>query len=56
VLFLAPIVIGGDGVPAVGTLGTRSPAGALRLRGLRTDWAGDDLVLETSLPFSPVAL
>jgi diaminohydroxyphosphoribosylaminopyrimidine deaminase/5-amino-6-(5-phosphoribosylamino)uracil reductase len=56
VLFLAPIVIGGDGVPAVGTLGTRSPAGAMRLRELRTDWAGDDLVLEASLPFSPVAL
>jgi diaminohydroxyphosphoribosylaminopyrimidine deaminase/5-amino-6-(5-phosphoribosylamino)uracil reductase len=56
VLFLAPIVIGGDGVPAVAALGTRSVARAIRLRNLRLDREGDDVVIEASLPLKSVAL
>jgi len=56
VLFLAPILIGGDGVPLVGSLGTRDPARALRLRDLRIEHVGRDLVVEGTLPLSRVAL
>jgi len=56
VLFMAPLVIGGDGVPAVATLGIRHPSRALRLQGLRHEVIGEDLVVEASLPFSPGAL
>lgn len=56
VLFLAPIMIGGDGVPAVAALGTRSVARAIHLRNLRLDREGDDVVIEASLPLKPVAL
>jgi len=56
VLFLAPILIGGDGVPVVGALQTRRVARAIRLRDMNLDRAGDDVVVEASLPFSSVAL
>jgi diaminohydroxyphosphoribosylaminopyrimidine deaminase/5-amino-6-(5-phosphoribosylamino)uracil reductase len=56
ILFLAPILLGGDGVPVVGSLGARNPADALKLRGLRMERVGPDLVLEATLPLPPVAL
>jgi diaminohydroxyphosphoribosylaminopyrimidine deaminase/5-amino-6-(5-phosphoribosylamino)uracil reductase len=56
VLFVSPLVIGGDGVPAVASLGTRYPSRALRLQGMRHELIGEDLVVEASLPFSPGAL
>jgi diaminohydroxyphosphoribosylaminopyrimidine deaminase/5-amino-6-(5-phosphoribosylamino)uracil reductase len=56
VLFLAPIIIGGDGVPAVAALGTRSVARAIHLGNLRVDREGNDVVIEASLPLKPVAL
>ena len=56
VLFLAPMIIGGDGVPAVAALGTKRVAGAVQLRNLKIDRVGEDLVIEASLPLSPVAL
>lgn len=56
VLFMAPLVMGGDGVPAVASLGTRHPSRALRLQGVRHEVIGEDLVVEASLPFSPGAL
>jgi diaminohydroxyphosphoribosylaminopyrimidine deaminase/5-amino-6-(5-phosphoribosylamino)uracil reductase len=56
VLFLAPMIIGGDGVPAVAALGTKRVAGAVQLRNVKFDRIGDDLVIEASLPLSPRAL
>ena len=56
VLYLAPILLGGDGIPVVGPLGVREPARALRLRGLRVASVGQDLVVEATLPLSRVAL
>jgi diaminohydroxyphosphoribosylaminopyrimidine deaminase/5-amino-6-(5-phosphoribosylamino)uracil reductase len=46
VLFVAPAVLGGDGVPAVGPLGLRRAARALRLEHVAVGRAGDDLVIE----------
>jgi len=45
VLFVAPRLLGGDAVPAIGTLGITSVARALRLRDMRVARAGQDLVL-----------
>jgi diaminohydroxyphosphoribosylaminopyrimidine deaminase/5-amino-6-(5-phosphoribosylamino)uracil reductase len=56
VLFLAPVLLGGDGVPLVGGLGIRDPAAALRLRGLRVERLGRDLVVEATLPLARAAL
>jgi diaminohydroxyphosphoribosylaminopyrimidine deaminase/5-amino-6-(5-phosphoribosylamino)uracil reductase len=56
VLFLAPLLIGGDGVPLVGPLGAREPARALRLLDLRAERLGPDLVVEATLPLPRVAL
>jgi diaminohydroxyphosphoribosylaminopyrimidine deaminase/5-amino-6-(5-phosphoribosylamino)uracil reductase len=46
VLFLAPAVLGGDGVPAVGPLGLRRAGAAVRLEGMAVAHVGSDLVLE----------
>jgi diaminohydroxyphosphoribosylaminopyrimidine deaminase/5-amino-6-(5-phosphoribosylamino)uracil reductase len=46
VLFVAPAVLGAEGVPAVGPLGLRRAAQALRLEGVAVGRAGDDLVVE----------
>jgi diaminohydroxyphosphoribosylaminopyrimidine deaminase/5-amino-6-(5-phosphoribosylamino)uracil reductase len=45
-LFLAPAVLGGDGVPAVGPLGLARVAEAIRLEALGVAAAGGDLVIE----------
>jgi len=50
VLFIAPILIGGDGVPAVGSLGTKVPSRAVRLIGLASHRVGGDLMIEGTLP------
>jgi diaminohydroxyphosphoribosylaminopyrimidine deaminase/5-amino-6-(5-phosphoribosylamino)uracil reductase len=55
-LFLAPIVLGGDGVPAVGALGIEHPARAPRLVLAGVERVGGDLLVEASLPLSAVAL
>jgi len=46
VLFVAPLLLAGDGVPAVAPLGLRRVADALRIDGLAVGRAGRDLVLE----------
>jgi diaminohydroxyphosphoribosylaminopyrimidine deaminase/5-amino-6-(5-phosphoribosylamino)uracil reductase len=46
ILFLAPVLFGGDGVPAVGALGVARPAGAVRLELVAVTRIGPDLVLE----------
>lgn len=56
VLFLAPMLIGGDGVPAVGSLAIRRPSRGIRLQQPRCDRAGRDLVVEATLPLSAFAL
>jgi diaminohydroxyphosphoribosylaminopyrimidine deaminase/5-amino-6-(5-phosphoribosylamino)uracil reductase len=56
VVFLAPILIGGDGVPMVGRLGTATPRRALRLVRMQVGRAGGDVMVGGSLPFAPPAL
>ena len=46
VLFVAPLLLAGDGVPAVGPLGLRRVADAIRIEGLAVGRAGRDLVVE----------
>jgi diaminohydroxyphosphoribosylaminopyrimidine deaminase/5-amino-6-(5-phosphoribosylamino)uracil reductase len=46
VLFVAPRLVGGDGVPAIGPLGVRRVARALAVQDLAVARVGDDLVLE----------
>jgi diaminohydroxyphosphoribosylaminopyrimidine deaminase/5-amino-6-(5-phosphoribosylamino)uracil reductase len=46
VLFMAPAVLGGDGVPAIAPLGIRRVADGIRLDGLAVARLGDDVVLE----------
>jgi diaminohydroxyphosphoribosylaminopyrimidine deaminase/5-amino-6-(5-phosphoribosylamino)uracil reductase len=46
VLFLAPALLGGDGVPAIGPLGVRRVARAVRVEDVAVGRVGDDLVLE----------
>lgn len=46
VLFVAPSILGGDGVPAVGSLGIRRAAGALRLAQITMRRVGEDVVVE----------
>jgi len=46
VLFLAPRLLGGDGVPAVGRLGVARVRDAVAVTGLAVARVGDDLVLE----------
>jgi diaminohydroxyphosphoribosylaminopyrimidine deaminase/5-amino-6-(5-phosphoribosylamino)uracil reductase len=49
VFFLAPVILGGDGLAAVGALGLRRVTQALRITGLAVGWVGSDLVLEGRL-------
>lgn len=46
VLFVAPVLLGGDGVPAIGGLGVARIADALRLVPTRICRVGDDLMVE----------
>ena len=46
VLFVAPTILGGDGVPAVGALGIGHVRSAIQLENLATARVGRDLVLE----------
>ena len=46
VLFLAPALLGADGVPAIGPLGLGRASAAVRLEGLAVGHVGPDLVLE----------
>ncbi len=46
VFFLAPTLLGGDALPAVGTLGITRVADAIHIDGLSTARVGEDLVLE----------
>ena len=55
-LFIAPVVIGGDGVPAVGSLGVRSLRQAPRVSRLRVQPLGADLLLEATLSLRGSAL
>ncbi len=55
-MFLAPRIIGGDGVPAVGSLGVARLAEALRLGAMHVERLGPDLLVEATLPSGRVAL
>jgi diaminohydroxyphosphoribosylaminopyrimidine deaminase/5-amino-6-(5-phosphoribosylamino)uracil reductase len=55
-LLLAPMIIGGDGVPVVGALRVRSLDRAPRLTGLRVEPIGGDLLVEATLSLPPRAL
>jgi diaminohydroxyphosphoribosylaminopyrimidine deaminase / 5-amino-6-(5-phosphoribosylamino)uracil reductase len=46
VLFVAPLLLGGDAVPAIGPLGVRRVARALGIDGLAVGRIGHDLVIE----------
>src|SRR3989442_10484037 len=46
VLFIAPVLLGGDGVPAVGPLGLRRVMDAIRLGEVAVGRVGRDLVVE----------
>jgi diaminohydroxyphosphoribosylaminopyrimidine deaminase/5-amino-6-(5-phosphoribosylamino)uracil reductase len=46
VIFIAPAVMGGDGVPALGPLGIARAADAIRLERTTVRRAGDDVVVE----------
>jgi diaminohydroxyphosphoribosylaminopyrimidine deaminase / 5-amino-6-(5-phosphoribosylamino)uracil reductase len=46
VLFVAPVLLGGDGIPAIGGLGVGRVADALRLAPIRVRQVGDDLMVE----------
>jgi diaminohydroxyphosphoribosylaminopyrimidine deaminase/5-amino-6-(5-phosphoribosylamino)uracil reductase len=43
-IFYSPCLIGGDGVPMVGTLGVLRPLGAVRLIREKCEVSGNDLV------------
>lgn len=51
VLFVAPVLLGGDGVAAIGPLGLTRVAGGPRVDGLAVARAGDDLILEGRLRY-----
>jgi diaminohydroxyphosphoribosylaminopyrimidine deaminase / 5-amino-6-(5-phosphoribosylamino)uracil reductase len=51
VLFLAPVLLGQEGVPAVGPLGVRRIAGAVRVDQLALARIGQDLVLEAQVRY-----
>jgi len=55
VLFLAPSLLGGDGLGAIGSLGIRRAADALRVRGLRVAHVGPDLLLDARPPVADAA-
>jgi diaminohydroxyphosphoribosylaminopyrimidine deaminase/5-amino-6-(5-phosphoribosylamino)uracil reductase len=49
ILFLAPVLFGGDGVSAIGELGVAHPTRGIRLERVAVTWIGPDLVLEGRL-------
>ena len=49
ILFLAPLLFGGDGVPAIGDLGVVRPSAGVRLDLVAVTRIGPDLVLEARL-------
>jgi diaminohydroxyphosphoribosylaminopyrimidine deaminase/5-amino-6-(5-phosphoribosylamino)uracil reductase len=51
--FVAPMLLGGDGRPAVAALGIPRVSGAIRLRGVRHTVLGDDVLIEGSLAYTP---
>jgi len=55
VLFIAPTLLGGDGLGAIGSLGIRRAADALRVRALRVAHVGPDLLLDARLPVADAA-
>jgi len=55
VLFLAPLLLGGDGVPGIGALGITRVARALRLAGVRIARVGEDLAVTGRVGRSPFA-
>jgi diaminohydroxyphosphoribosylaminopyrimidine deaminase/5-amino-6-(5-phosphoribosylamino)uracil reductase len=54
-LFLAPAILGGDAVPAVGDLGVRRVAHAIRVGRLGVRLVGHDVVLDGALRYRPFA-
>jgi diaminohydroxyphosphoribosylaminopyrimidine deaminase/5-amino-6-(5-phosphoribosylamino)uracil reductase len=50
VLFVAPTLMGGDGLAAIGSLGVRRAADALRVHDVRVARVGSDLLLDARLP------
>jgi diaminohydroxyphosphoribosylaminopyrimidine deaminase/5-amino-6-(5-phosphoribosylamino)uracil reductase len=52
ILFVAPMVLGGDGVPAVAGLGLRRVADAVRLDDVAVGRIGSDLVIEGRVRYS----
>ncbi len=48
IFFLAPVIIGGDGIPVVRGLGTEDIKHALRLKGLRIRRFEDDIMVEAT--------
>jgi diaminohydroxyphosphoribosylaminopyrimidine deaminase/5-amino-6-(5-phosphoribosylamino)uracil reductase len=52
VLFLAPLLLGGDGVPAIGPLGITRPTGGMRLEDVAVTRIGPDLVVEGRLRYA----
>jgi diaminohydroxyphosphoribosylaminopyrimidine deaminase/5-amino-6-(5-phosphoribosylamino)uracil reductase len=52
ILFVAPMVLGGDGVPAVAALAVRRLADAVRLDELAVGHVGSDLVIEGRVRYS----
>jgi diaminohydroxyphosphoribosylaminopyrimidine deaminase/5-amino-6-(5-phosphoribosylamino)uracil reductase len=47
--FLAPVIIGGEGLPAVGGHGAESVAGAWRMREVTTERLGEDVLVRGSV-------
>jgi diaminohydroxyphosphoribosylaminopyrimidine deaminase/5-amino-6-(5-phosphoribosylamino)uracil reductase len=52
ILFLAPMLFGGDGVPAIGPLGVLRPDGAVRVEVVALTRIGPDLLLEGRLHYA----
>jgi diaminohydroxyphosphoribosylaminopyrimidine deaminase/5-amino-6-(5-phosphoribosylamino)uracil reductase len=52
ILFLAPVLFGGDAVPAIGDLALARPAGAVRVEPVAVTRIGADLVLEGHLRYA----
>ncbi len=52
ILFLAPLLFGGDAIPAIGDLGVVRPSGAVRLERVAVTHIGPDLVVEARLRYA----
>lgn len=53
VFFVAPMIIGGDGVPSIGDLGIKGIKKALKIRGVRTKRVGGDIMVEGYVDTAP---